>query len=147
MACRGTALLLPTLHIKTRWNYLYGPQRDLSFMHLPIYCRAGVAQSGLQTGRPSDRGSIPGGGKRSIPLASVSRPALGPTQPPVQCATGVFSRGVKCDRGVTLTTYPHLVPRLRMSRSYISSPYVACMAIVEQLYIPIYSIMMRSFWK
>jgi len=35
----------------------------------------------------------------------VSRPALGPTQPPVQWVPGIFSQGVKRGRGVTLTTY------------------------------------------
>jgi hypothetical protein len=34
----------------------------------------------------------------------------------------VLSPGVKRGRGVTLTTHPHLVPRLRMSGSYNSSP-------------------------
>jgi hypothetical protein len=36
--------------------------------------------------------------------------------------TGVLSPGVKRGRGMTLTTHTHLVPRLRMSRSYTSSP-------------------------
>jgi hypothetical protein len=31
-------------------------------------------------------------------------------------------KGVKRGRGVMLTTHPHLVPRLNMSRSYTSSP-------------------------
>jgi hypothetical protein len=57
----------------------------------------------------------------------VSRPALGPTQPPVQWVPGVLSPGVKRGRGVTLTTHPHLVPRSRMSGSYISSPPSALM--------------------
>jgi hypothetical protein len=35
----------------------------------------------LRTGRPGDRGSISGRGERIFHLASVSRPALGPTQP------------------------------------------------------------------
>jgi hypothetical protein len=38
---------------------------------------------------------------KDFPLASVSRPALGPTQPPVQ-----WVPVVKRDRGVTLTTHP-----------------------------------------
>jgi hypothetical protein len=58
----------------------------------------------------------------------VSRPALGPTQPPVQWVPGVLSPGVKRGRGVTLTTYPHLVPRSWISRSYTSSPPSASMA-------------------
>jgi hypothetical protein len=61
-------------------------------------------------------------GPRIFPLSSVSSPALGPTQPPVQWVPGVLSPGVKRGRGVTLTTHLHLVPRLRMSRSYTSSP-------------------------
>jgi hypothetical protein len=61
-------------------------------------------------------------GQRIFPLASVSRPALGPTQPPVQWVPGVLSPGVKRGRGVTLTIYSPLVPRSRMSRSYTSYP-------------------------
>jgi hypothetical protein len=55
-------------------------------------------------------------------LASASRPALGPIQPPIQWVRGVLSPGVKRGRVVTLTTHLYLVPRLRMSRSYTSSP-------------------------
>jgi hypothetical protein len=55
-------------------------------------------------------------------LCVQSRPALGPTQPPVQWVPGVLSPGIKRGRGVTLTTHPHLVPRLRISRIYTSSP-------------------------
>jgi len=41
----------------------------------------------------------------------MSRPGLGPTQPPVQWVPGVLSSGVKRGRGVTLTTHPHLMLR------------------------------------
>jgi hypothetical protein len=75
----------------------------------------------LRTGRPGDIGSIPGKDERIFPLASVSRPALGPTQPPVQWVPAALFPRVKRGRGVTLTTHPHLVPRSWMSRSYTSS--------------------------
>jgi hypothetical protein len=67
-------------------------------------------------------------GQRIFPLASVSRPVLGPTQPPVRWVPGVLSPGVKRGRGVTLTTHPHLGPGSWMSRSYTSSPPSASMA-------------------
>ena len=51
-------------------------------------------------------GSNPGGDEIFRP----SRSALGPTQPPVK-GYRVFSGGVKCGRGVLLTTHPLLVPR------------------------------------
>jgi len=46
----------------------------------------------------------------------LSRPALGPTQPPVQCGTESFP-GVKSGLGVTLTPHPLLVPWWWMSRA------------------------------
>jgi hypothetical protein len=56
----------------------------------------------------------------NFPLASVSRQALGPTQPPVRLVPEVLTPGVKHSRGMMLTTHPHLVPRSWMSCSYTS---------------------------
>jgi hypothetical protein len=50
-------------------------------------------------------GFDPRQGQRIFPLTSVSRPALGPTHPPVQWGGGSFP-GAKRRRGVTLTTQP-----------------------------------------
>jgi hypothetical protein len=76
--------------------------------------------------------------QRIFPLASVSRPALGPTQPPVQWLLEVLSLGVIRGRGVTLTTHPHLVPTTWMSRSYTSSPSLRlCRCVVGLLYLSI----------
>jgi hypothetical protein len=76
----------------------------------------------LLAGRPGDRGSIPGRGEKIFPLASVSRPALVPTQSPAKWVPGVLSPGLKHGHDETLTTHPHSVPRSRMSRSYTPSP-------------------------
>ena len=46
----------------------------------------------------------------------LSRPALGPTQPPVQWVPGLLG-AVKSSRGMTLTIHPLLVPWSRKSRA------------------------------
>jgi hypothetical protein len=51
----------------------------------------------------------------------VSRPALGPTQPPVQWIPRVLNTGVKRGRGVTLTTHRHLVHLRRYSHNYYNN--------------------------
>ena len=51
------------------------------------------------------------------------RPAMGPTQPPVQWVPGL-SRSVKSGWGVTLTPHHLLVPRSRKSRAIPLASYV-----------------------
>jgi hypothetical protein len=60
--------------------------------------------------------------QRIFLLACASRPALEPTQPPVQWVPGVLSPGVKRGPGRDADHSLHLVLMLRMSRSYTSSP-------------------------
>jgi hypothetical protein len=68
-----------------------------------------------------DRGSIPDRDKMIFPLASVIRPALGPTLPSVQWHRGSFY-AAKARPGRDADHSRYLVPRSRMSRSYTSSP-------------------------
>jgi hypothetical protein len=74
----------------------------------------------LQTGRP---GFDPRKRQRIVPLASVSRPALRPTQPPIH-----WVPRLNCFRGVTLITHPHPVPRWRMITNDTPLPHGFCMA-------------------
>jgi hypothetical protein len=61
-----------------------------------IYYQVLVWITGWTTGRS---GFDPRQGQRTFPVASVSRPALGPTQSPVQWVQGVLSPGVKARPG------------------------------------------------
>jgi hypothetical protein len=82
------------------------------------YIHTNIVSRGSSVSIVSDYGLD---GRGSIfSLASSSRPALGPTQPPVQSVPGALSPGVKRGPGVMLTTHPLLVPRLRKSMSYTS---------------------------
>jgi hypothetical protein len=73
----------------------------------------------LQSGWP---GFNPQQRQRILLLASVPRPALRHTQPPIKWVPEVLSPGVKHGWVMTLTTHPHLVLRSSMSRSYTSFP-------------------------
>ena len=62
---------------------------------------------GIATGYGLDGPGIESRWRGDFP--HLSRPALGPTQPPVKWIPGL-SRGVKSGRGMTLTPHPLLVP-------------------------------------
>jgi hypothetical protein len=74
-----------------------------------VNCEPGISVSmvsGYEFGRPGNPGSIPGRGENIFPVAFVSKPGLGPVQPNVQWVPGPLFLGLKCGRGVTLTTPP-----------------------------------------
>jgi hypothetical protein len=84
------------------------------YRYIPAFSGSRVSSGSIVSDYGLDDRAIgfdPRQGQRIFPLASVSRPALGPIQPPVQWVPGVRSPGVKHGRGVMLTTHPHLVPR------------------------------------
>jgi hypothetical protein len=96
----------------------------MAYVYIHIYVWAGQLSHysvWLRAGRLGDWVSIPGRDERIFPLTSVSIPAVGPAQPPVQWIPGVLFPELKSGRGVTLITHPYLVPRSRMSRSCTSS--------------------------
>jgi hypothetical protein len=82
------------------YNILVGkPERSDPGSSVSLYC--------LVTGSTTGPFRLdPRQGQRIFPLSSVSRPALGPTQPPVQWVPGVLSLGLKRGQGVKLTIYP-----------------------------------------
>jgi hypothetical protein len=96
-----------------------------------LACEPGSSVSTVSGYRLDDRVievRSPTEAKGFFPLASVQTSCAAH---PASCTmgTGVLSPRPKRGRGVMLTTHPHLVPRSRMSRSYISSPpssFVAC---------------------
>jgi len=78
---------------------------DVHFKSCTNFCTgAGISQwysSGLD-----DRGFVYQQGLGNFLFTSASRPALRPTQPPIQCVPG--------GRAVKLITHLHLAPRSRM---------------------------------
>jgi len=76
------------------------------YCYLAPECGPG-SSVGIATGYGLDGPRIESQWGRDFP--HLSSPALAPTHPPVQWVPGL-SRGVKSDRGVTLTPHPLLVP-------------------------------------
>jgi hypothetical protein len=72
----------------------------------------------IMTGRP---GFDPRRRQRIFPLLSASRPALGPTQPPVQWVPGALSPGVNAAGACCWPPTPFQCRGWRKNRSYTSS--------------------------
>jgi hypothetical protein len=102
-------------------NFINRAQGNNIVFSNTLKVKAGVALYivWLQTGRP---GFDTCHRQRIFPQDSVYRPALRPTQPPIQWVPwGSFS-GLKSGLGLTLTTHSHLASKSRMSKSCASSP-------------------------
>jgi hypothetical protein len=80
-------------------------------IYLNIYC---ISRPGFNSWQ----------GQEIFLFSTVSRPALGPTQPPIQWVTGALSPGVEW-QGVKLITHLHLLPRSRMVELYFLSPHTS----------------------
>jgi len=57
-------------------------------------------------------------------FATASRPALGPTQPPIQRAAGILPPG-QSDRSVKVTTHLYLMMRLRIHGAIPPLPHMS----------------------
>ena len=95
-----------------------------------IYLRGPGSSVGIGTELRAGRSGyrIPVGG-RDFP--HLSRPALGPTQPPVQWVPGL-SRGVKSGRGVTLTPHSPSSTVVMKEYSYTSTLPMGLTACTER---------------
>ena len=87
------------------------------FMLSLLHCGPGSSVSIATDYRLDGPGSNPVGDEIFCP----SRPALGPTQPPVKYGPRL-SWGVNCGRGVLMTTHPLLVRRSRKSSAIPHPP-------------------------
>jgi hypothetical protein len=93
----------------------------------PCLLAAVIAQwygAGLRAGWSVVRVSA---GAGNFPFTTAPRPALGPTQPPIQWVQGLFPWGWS-DRGMKLTTQLHLVRRSKNARGYNSTHQYAFLA-------------------
>jgi hypothetical protein len=86
---------------------------------------------GWTTGRS---GFDPRQGQRTFPLSSVSRPALGPTQPPVQWVPGVLSPGVKARPGRDADHSSPSSAEVVNEKLYLLSPQVPPWRVTGLLY-------------
>ena len=78
---------------------------------------------------------FPARAKTFFSSLKTSRPALGPSQPPVQrVLLALFSRK-ESDCNVKLTSHLHLMPRLRMSAAITSLPHVPAWRAWGHLYL------------
>jgi hypothetical protein len=76
----------------------------MGFVYEP--CRSVSIVSGYGLDDQAIEVQSPSRAERIFPLSSVSRSALGPTQPLVPWVPGALSPGLKRGRGVKLTTHP-----------------------------------------
>ena len=86
----------------------------------PFHGRGPESSVGIATGYGLDGPEIEFRWRRDFP--HLSRPALGPSQPPIQWVPG-FDPWVKSGRGVTLTPHPLLVLCSWKSRAIPLLPY------------------------
>ena len=116
------------IYLGIRINNLYQPPTNESFAEDHVHECGPGSIVGIATGYGLDGPGIESRWGRDFP--HLSRPALGPTQPPVQWVPDL-SQGVKSGRGVTLTPHPFLVPLVMKEQSYTSTPPMGCEVCTE----------------
>jgi hypothetical protein len=102
--------LLKTLHYYCYYDYYY--------YHHHHHNQLSRCSDGLWTKRPGFDSQQ----KQDFLFATASRPALGPTQPPIQWVPGALSLAVKRPGRDEADYSPHLGPRSRIMELYRHSP-------------------------
>jgi hypothetical protein len=77
-------------------------------------------------------------GQEIVLFSKISRPAVGTTQPPIQCVSGGSFPGVKQPR-LEVYRSPYLVPKLRMNGAIPPLLYVFLAQTGKLLSLPFYS--------
>jgi hypothetical protein len=122
--CSPTA----TAHNAAMFWYTFLWVMYIPYLHVyKLHWSLGSSVSIVSDYRLDDRDSIPDRGRGFFSSLCVQSSS---GAHPASCTmgTGGLFPWVKHGRGMMLTTHPHLVLRLRMSRSYTSSPPSAFMA-------------------
>jgi len=96
----------------TKWE-TFSTCCNYVFIAQSLYCLPTECKSGVRSPEEAE----------DFSSSLMSRPALGPTQPPIQWVLEDLSPGGKERPKRDADHSPHLVPRSGMSGSYTSSPH------------------------
>jgi hypothetical protein len=133
------------MHVLADYSLIWFHCQGVSWLFFLIFLKPTppVCGSGSSVSTATDYGlEGPGLNPGGDEIFPPSRPARGPTQPPVKWVPGL-SGGVKCSWDVLLTTHPRLVPWSWKSRAISLPTHWACKGIT----LPFFTYQFKGIWK